>query len=121
MSSAMRSALLPLLLLLLKLCVIEAQQVVLISGAVQPTSIAWSDAGRVYVSEKRGVVKAASSFAQTGWDLGVVLNISAQVATYFDSGLLVRALCGQPSHARFRAALRRFAPARARARARLRA
>lgn len=38
---------------------------VAIMGLTMPTSVAWDEAGRVYVSEKSGLIKVAQNFTST--------------------------------------------------------
>jgi DNA-binding beta-propeller fold protein YncE len=58
-----------------------------ITGFTLPTSFAWDDAGHVFVSEKGGKVKMASSFDAT--NTTVILDITSVTETFGDHGLTV--------------------------------
>jgi len=51
-----------------------------IGGLTQPTSFAWDEAGRVYISEKEGRIKIAPSFGATS--ALPLVDLRAQVTSY---------------------------------------
>jgi len=60
------------------------------SGLTQPTAIAFASDGRVFVAEKRGVVKVFDSLTDTTAD--VFADLRTQVHNYWDRGMLGLAL-----------------------------
>jgi glucose/arabinose dehydrogenase len=63
---------------------------VVLSGLVSPTSVRFASDGRVFVTEKRGVVKVFSSLSDTS--PRVFADLRTQVYSYWDRGLLGLAL-----------------------------
>jgi glucose/arabinose dehydrogenase/PKD repeat protein len=63
---------------------------VVFSGLTQPVSVAFSPDGRVFVAEKRGLIKVYTSLADTSPD--VVADLRTQVHDFWDRGLLGMAL-----------------------------
>jgi glucose/arabinose dehydrogenase len=57
----------------------------IVSGLTQPTGMAWAPDGRMFVIEKGGVLKVVAPGGSTAT---TVLNLSADVNSYWDRGLL---------------------------------
>lgn len=66
------------------------QESVVFSGFTEPTSLAFSPDGRVFVAEKSGVIKVFDSVSDPTPD--VFANLSKEVYNYWDRGLLGMAL-----------------------------
>jgi glucose/arabinose dehydrogenase len=66
------------------------EEAVVLSGLVQPTAIRFAADGRVFVAEKRGVIKVFDSLADTTPDTFADLNVN--VHNFWDRGLLGLAL-----------------------------
>ncbi|MGH9334614.1 MAG: PQQ-dependent sugar dehydrogenase, partial [Vicinamibacteria bacterium] len=66
------------------------QEKIVFSGLIQPTALRFSPDGRVFVAEKRGVVKVFDSLSDTTPDVFADLNVN--VYNFWDRGLLSLAL-----------------------------
>ena len=66
------------------------QESTVFSGLVNPTVVRFSNDGRVFVAEKRGVIKVFSSLSDTSPD--VFADLNANVHNFWDRGLLGMAL-----------------------------
>jgi len=66
------------------------QDVTVFQGLNQPINFAFAPDGRVFVAEKRGVIKVFDSFSDTTPD--VVADLRTEVNSYWDRGLLGMAL-----------------------------
>jgi glucose/arabinose dehydrogenase len=66
------------------------QDQVVLSGLNQPTAIAFSPDGRIFVAEKRGIIKVFQSIADT--NPTVFADFRTEVYNYWDRGLLGMAL-----------------------------
>ena len=66
------------------------QESTVISGLVNPTVVRFSSDGRVFVAEKRGVIKVFDSLSDTSPD--VFADLNANVHNFWDRGLLGMAL-----------------------------
>jgi glucose/arabinose dehydrogenase/PKD repeat protein len=68
----------------------DFQEDTIFSGLTQPTAVAFSADGRIFVAEKRGVIKVFTSLQDTTPD--VVADLRSDVHDYWDRGLLGMAL-----------------------------
>jgi glucose/arabinose dehydrogenase len=66
------------------------QETAVFSGLTQPTSVAFSPDGRVFVAQKNGIVKVFDSLSDPKPD--VFANLTTEVYNYWDRGLLGLAL-----------------------------
>jgi glucose/arabinose dehydrogenase len=66
------------------------QEVVFASGLVQPTALRFAQDGRLYVAEKRGVVKVFASLSDTAPK--TLIDLRTNVYNFWDRGLLAIAL-----------------------------
>lgn len=66
------------------------QEVVVASGLIQPTAVRFSPDGRIFVTEKRGVVKLFNSLSDT--NPRTLIDIRTNVYNFWDRGLLGIAL-----------------------------
>jgi glucose/arabinose dehydrogenase len=66
------------------------QESTVFSGLTQPTSLAFSPDGRVFVAEKSGIIKVYENLNDTTPE--VVANLTTEVYDYWDRGLLGMAL-----------------------------
>lgn len=66
------------------------QQSVIFSGLVEPTAVRFAADGRIFVAEKRGVIKVFDSLTDT--TPTVFADLNAQVYNFWDRGLLGLAL-----------------------------
>ena len=66
------------------------QESTVVSGLVNPTVVRFSSDGRVFVAEKRGVIKVFDSLSDTSPD--VFADLNANVHNFWDRGLLGMAL-----------------------------
>ena len=66
------------------------QETIVFSGLVQPTVIQFSPDGRIFIAEKRGVIKVFDSLSDTTPDIFADLNVN--VYNFWDRGLLGMAL-----------------------------
>src|SRR5215212_47994 len=62
------------------------QETVVFSGLTNPTAVRFAKDGRVFVAEKRGVIKVFDSLTDTSPDIFANLNVN--VYNYWDRGLL---------------------------------
>jgi glucose/arabinose dehydrogenase len=62
------------------------QESVVLSGLTNPTAVRFADDGRIFVAEKRGVIKVFDSLTDTSPDIFADLNVN--VYNYWDRGLL---------------------------------
>ena len=62
------------------------QEPIVFSGLTQPTAVRFAPDGRVFVAEKRGVIKVFDSLTDTTPDIFADLN--ANVYNFWDRGLL---------------------------------
>ena len=62
------------------------QESVVLSGLTNPTAVRFADDGRVFVAEKRGVIKVFNSLTDTTPDVFADLNVN--VYNFWDRGLL---------------------------------
>jgi glucose/arabinose dehydrogenase/PKD repeat protein len=68
----------------------DFQEDTVFSGLTQPTAVSFSPDGRIFVAEKRGVIKMFTSLQDTTPDL--VADLRTDVHDYWDRGLLGMAL-----------------------------
>jgi PKD repeat protein/glucose/arabinose dehydrogenase len=66
------------------------EEEVVLSGLTNPTAVRFADDGRVFVAEKRGVIKVFDSLTDTSPDVFADLNVN--VYNFWDRGLLGMAL-----------------------------